>query len=257
MSKTFRQFILFGAPLFVGIINLFHPVHFEPTGVYEPLHNKVDWWIMLHLLNLAGFPLIALAAFQLLQNQQGPAAKVAWIALAIFIPTYAGFDSIIGIGTGNLIQYAKTVPLDQLPALENTIDAYWRNNVSTALAIIGSVAWSIGMLAIALELGDSKKRPALLILGVISGAFTGVGYSTNTFGTFLWWIGVFMIGLVAFAIAHFSLLTASLILAGVLFGTTHVVPYGPLGMACIILASIMLETRPAAVSIPRSQVTSK
>jgi hypothetical protein len=41
MSKQLRRVIIFGAPLFVGIINIFHPVYFEPTGIYKAIHNNV------------------------------------------------------------------------------------------------------------------------------------------------------------------------------------------------------------------------
>src|SRR5512138_2732484 len=100
MSKELRRLILFGAPLSVGIINIFHPVHFEPTGIYEGIHNVVGWWIVLHVLNLFGFALLGLAAYLLITAQEGIAATLARVAIAIFVPTYAGFDSIIGIGTG-------------------------------------------------------------------------------------------------------------------------------------------------------------
>ena len=110
MSRLTRQIVLLGAPLFVGVINLFHPVHFDATGIYAGIEDQVDWWITLHTLNLAGFALLGLAAFLLVKDQQGFAARIAKIALAIFVPTYVGFDSIIGIGIGTLIQYAKNLP---------------------------------------------------------------------------------------------------------------------------------------------------
>src|ERR1041384_4634610 len=106
MSKEFRRLIFFGAPLFIGVINIFHPVHFAPTGIYEDIHGVVGWWIILHVLNLFGFALLGLAAYLLIQDQHGSAATVAKIAIALFVPTYAGFDSIIGIGTGVLVHYA-------------------------------------------------------------------------------------------------------------------------------------------------------
>ncbi len=166
MSKELRRLILFSAPLFVGILNIFHPVHFEPTGIYEDIHNVVGWWIILHILNLFGFALLGLAAYLLIKEQQGKAATIAKIAIAIFVPTYAGFDSIIGIGTGILIRYANGVSATQLPILDPMINAFWTNNVAAMLATLGSVSWGFGMSLSAVSFTETRK-PAILVLGLI------------------------------------------------------------------------------------------
>src|SRR6266498_3385351 len=175
MSKELRRLILFSAPLFVGILNIFHPVHFEPTGIYEDIHNVVGWWIILHILNLFGFALLGLAAYLLIKEQQGKAATIAKIAIAIFVPTYAGFDSIIGIGTGILVQYANGVPIDQLRILDPAINAFWTNNVATLLAAIGSIAWGFSMSLTAVAFTKQKRRPYVLVLGLLAGGISGWG----------------------------------------------------------------------------------
>jgi hypothetical protein len=254
MSKELRRIILFGAPLFVGVINIFHPVHFEPTGVYEDIHGVVGWWIVLHVLNLFGFALLGLAAYLLIQDEHGVAATIAKIAIAIFIPTYAGFDSIIGIGTGVLIRYANGVPAIQLAILNPTIDAYWTNNVAILLATLGSMSWGLAMALSAVSFTETKK-PAILVLGLISGAVTGWGYSSSTFGTLPWWIIVIIIGAVCLLISRPGLPVAMLILSGILFGTTHAVPYGPLGMLCFALAAALLEVAPHRAHITQTMAT--
>lgn len=255
MSKATRQFILFGGPMFVGTLNLLHPVHFLPTGIYEGIHKVVEWWIVLHVLNLFGFALLGLAAYLLVKDQQGTAARLATITLAIFVPTYAGFDSIIGIGTGVLVQYANGVPLDQLKILDPAINAFWTNNVATLLAIVGSMTWGLSMSLIAVSFTDQKRRPFVLILGLVGGAITGWGYSASTFGTLPWWIVVGLVGIVSLIVARFSLPVALLIISGILFGTTHVVPYGPLGMLCFVLAVALLEFAPQKVRITQPMET--
>jgi hypothetical protein len=243
MSKSIRQLILFGAPLFIGVINIFHPVHFEPTGIYEGTHDVVSWWIILHVLNLFGFALLGLSAYLLVKDQQGVAATLAKIALAIFVPAYAGFDSIIGIGTGVLVRYANGVPIDKLAVLDPAINAFWTNNVATMLAMLGSISWGFSMTMIAVAFTEQKKRAIVLTLGLIAGAITGWGYSASMFGTLPWWIAVLLVGVICLIVAR-SLPAGLLIVAGILFGTTHVVPYGPLGMACFITAIALLELAP-------------
>jgi len=242
MSKDLRRLIIFGAPLFVGVINIFHPVHFQPTGVYQALHDEVNWWIVLHVLNLFGFALLGLAAYLLVKDQHGLAATSATIAIAIFVPSYAGFDSIIGIGTGILIRYANGVPVDQLPVLDPAINAYWTNNAAVLLAIVGSVAWGLGMSLCAVSFTEPRRRSAVLVLGIVAGVVTGWGYSSSMFGTLPWWVIVVLVGIIGLIVARPSLPASLLIVSGILFGTTHVVPYGPLGMACFLVAVALLQS---------------
>ena len=252
MSKLTQRLILFGTPLFVGILNLFHPVHFQPTGIYEDIHNVVGWWITLHILNLFGFALLGFAAYLLVKDGQGKAATIAKIALAIFVPTYTGFDSVIGIGTGVLVQYANGVPLEQLKILDPAINSFWTNNVAMLLAIVGSMAWGISMTMAAVTFTEPKRRLVVLILGLLGGGISGWGNSASTFGTLPWWIAVVVVSVICFLVARPSLPASLLILSGILFGTTHVVPYGPLGMACLGAAIALLAFAPAKARIPQT-----
>jgi hypothetical protein len=91
MPKWLRQLIGFGGPLLVGLVNLAHPVHFEPTSVYHTIVDRVDWWIALHIINLMGFALLGLTVFLLVQDRSGIAATISKIAIAIYVPFYIGF----------------------------------------------------------------------------------------------------------------------------------------------------------------------
>jgi len=42
------------------MLNLAHPIVRSP--VYDGVLRYLDWWITLHILNLAGLPLLGLAA---------------------------------------------------------------------------------------------------------------------------------------------------------------------------------------------------
>src|SRR6266851_1278298 len=201
MSKLFRYASLFGGPVFVGAINLAHPIVSSSAGVYQSVSPHVEWWIILHVLNLAGFALLGLAAYVLLQEEQGLAATISRVALAIFIPFYIGFDALIGLGTGTLVQYASHLPADQLPGARLAVEAVWTSGLGAILAAIGSSAWVISMLSAAIAVA----------------------------------------GLAVFSVSRPRLPVALLVLAGMLFGTRHVVPTGPLGMACFVVGVAWLE----------------
>ena len=47
---------------------------------------------MPRILNVAGFALLGLAAYLLVKDEQGIAASVSKVGLAIFVPVYVGFD---------------------------------------------------------------------------------------------------------------------------------------------------------------------
>jgi hypothetical protein len=256
MSKTIRTLITLGAPLLVGALNIFHPTHFDQAALYDGLHNLTAWWITLHVLNLFGFGLLGLAAYLLILERHGIAATVGKAALIVFVPAYVGFDSIIGIGTGTLIQYASKLPLVQLQEFKPAIQAYWNSNTATMLAIIGSVAWGVAMSASAVSFAESR-RGAAIALGVLAGAFTGWGYSTNLFGTLPWWIGVAVIASISLIVVRPAFPSTLLILGGILFGTTHIPPFGPLGMACFVVAAAALQFVPRSLHMAELATASR
>ena len=50
-------------------------------------------------------PLLGLAAYLLVKDVRNIAASVSRIALGIYVPIYAAFDALAGIGTGILVQF--------------------------------------------------------------------------------------------------------------------------------------------------------
>jgi hypothetical protein len=92
----------------------------------------------------------------------------------------------------------------------------------------------------------------MVVLGLLAGAVDSWGYSASAFGTVPWWIVVMALGLVSFVISQASLSVSLLVLSGILFGITHVVPYGPLGMACFVIAVALIEFAPHRVQMTQS-----
>jgi hypothetical protein len=235
VPRYLRYVIMIGAPLFVGAINLTHPIVMTAPSVYHAVLHHLDWWILLHLLNLAGFALLGLAVYLFMQREQGVAATLSKAAIAVFVPFYVGFDALIGIGTGVLVQYASTRPADQLAVIEPAINAYWTSGMATLLATVGSIAWGIGMVTAAIAIAEPVRRPAVTALAAIPGAVVGWGVATNSAGTPVWWVAVAVTALAILGVSR-RFPAMLLALAGILFGTTHVVPLGPLGMACLVMA---------------------
>lgn len=154
-----------GAPTLLGLVSLAHPVVSPP--IYPAILEHLPWWVRLHALNLALFPLFALAAW-------GPTIQ--------------------------------------------------------ALAVFGSIAWVVGMLAAAVAFtAPDRRRPAgvvaLLVLGVTGYARTRlfqVHGSTDIQP--VWWLVTIATAAAMAAAARPRAAPALLVLAGALFGASHVPP---------------------------------
>src|SRR5262245_54815533 len=105
MIKKLRQLFMFAVPTLLGALNLTHPMARPP--IYRAIVHHVSWWSTLHVLNLVLFPLLGLTGYLLVKDVHNLAASVSRVALAIYIPLYAAFDALAGIGTGVLVANAQ------------------------------------------------------------------------------------------------------------------------------------------------------
>ena len=244
MPHWLKLLFLFLPPALVGALNITHPIAHSP--IYEGILHHLDWWISLHLLNLVGFPLVGFAAYLLTDGNHSPAAVVSRIAALVFIPIYAAFDALAGIGTGTLVQAVSRTAPDQGPSFEPILNVYWSSGTIMAPGIIGSIAWTIAMLSAAVAFTVQERRWLVTLLSVI--VFLVIGWArTNLISpdsgaiSFAWWLVLIAVGLVVFIAAKPSIPAALLTLAGALFGAAHPMPTGPFGLACFLGAAICIE----------------
>ena len=247
MPTWLRRIFLLAPPILVAALNVAHPMARSP--IYSGMVHHVDWWICLHLLNLVGFPLVGLAGYLLTQGIYHPAAIVSRVAVAVFIPIYAAFDALTGIGTGTLVRLVSRLAPDQSTTFEPILTAYWTSGTITAIAVIGSIAWTIAMLSEAVALtSPARRRPAALLSVII---FFVTGWArTNLMSpdgstiSQAWWFVLVAIGLATLIVAKPRLPALLLVFSGVLFGAAHTMPAGPLGLACLFGAALYVEFGP-------------
>jgi hypothetical protein len=244
MQNQLRLSVVFLVPLLVGLLNLMHPIVRSP--VYDEILLTLGWWITLHVLNLAGFPLLGLAAYLLVKDVNNAAATVAKIAIAIFVPVYTAFDALAGIGTGTLVQQVRCFSPDQSTAFKPAVDAFWNSTPLTATAVVGSIAWVIAMLATAVALTVAARRKLMAVLAFLI-FFVG-GWARSNFVSpdgstieLAWWLTVFAMGLAMVIAGKPRVPGALLTLAGALFSASHAPPTGPLAMACFLGAAFYIE----------------
>jgi hypothetical protein len=168
-AKTFfYSTVSIGAPLTLAVLEIFHP---HPHDLFQ---LDLRTWLIVHYLQIPLFPLSALAVVMLLRGLPGIAACFARVAMFIFAIVFVAFDTAAGVVTGILLQAAKSTsaPEQWQPA----VMAVWRHPVmggapgtSPLLAILGSVAWSLGTTAAAWVVWRRRDSLVAAILLVVSG----------------------------------------------------------------------------------------
>ena len=187
-----------------------------------------------------------IAVYMLVRDIRNRAAALSRIAIAAFVPLYAAFDALAGVGTGILVQSASGMEAPQRPAAESLIDAYWGSAALNGVAAAASIAWVIALLAAAVAFTGPERRKLAGIVAIILFPIGGWA-ETNLFlpSRFhippAWWAITIGSAIAMFLASRFALPVALLALAGSLFGASHVPPTGPLGAACFLAAAAYLD----------------
>jgi len=256
LPTVLRRLALFVPPVLVIVCELGHPVVFPP--IYPAVVHHMPWWLRLHIVNLALFPLLGLAAYVLVKDVRNRAAAWSRFAIALFVPLYAAFDALAGVGTGILVQNASRMVPAQRAAAESLIDAYWTSGVIAAIAAAGSIAWVIALLAAAVAFTRPERRRLAGILAIVEFAVGGWA-ETNLFLPsqgkipLTWWLITIGMAVAMFLVARPAIPAGLLVLAASLFGATHAPPTGPLGAACFLAAAAYLELAPGREPQPEAR----
>ena len=202
-SIFLRQLVIFGTPLLLGILELWHPIGLANKTPFESVLPKVDWWITLHLLQIPLFGLLGLAVIFLVQDLHGWAATLSRIGIACFLVFYTALDAIMGVAGGLLIRSAKD--------LSNNIQIFADKQFSLLLfdPIIGGSTFSL--------------------IGILGGGG--------------WAIGVIAAAIALAKVGAPRLSVILMIMSGISFGLAHVPPNGPFGMACFFIAIVLIPPR--------------
>ena len=166
-------------PLLLAVIEIFHP---HP---HDPLKLDAHMWMLIHYAQIPLFPLAALAVITLLRGRSDMAALLSRVAMFVFAVSYIAFDTAAGVVTGILVQAAQTSGSPE--AWRVPIETVWTHPVmggspggSAFLAVLGSIALSVGAVAAAFSLkrAGCSWPPAILL------AVSGSGISV--FRTHAW-----------------------------------------------------------------------
>jgi hypothetical protein len=145
MAQPNNAFVV-AIPLMLGGLELFHP---HP---HDLLILDLKRWMLIHYAQIALFPLVALSAIRLVRDMSGYAAALCRIGMFVFGIAYVAFDTAAGVVTGVLVSAAHATNAPE--AWRAPVLAVWNHPIvggssegAPALAVIGTIAWSVGTLS--------------------------------------------------------------------------------------------------------------
>ena len=146
-----RRVVLLGTPLAVAVDVVFlHPV--LNGDIRTELFPVAGLWLVLHVVQLVLFGLMGVAAYLLLDGLSGIFAAIGRLAIAVFVVFYNAGDAVVGISTGILARGALDLPAGEQVAVAQAIAKLFGDPTKQLIFMIGSYAWSVGLLAAAVAL---------------------------------------------------------------------------------------------------------
>lgn len=154
--------VRWGAPALLVVTSLAHPLP-ASNDVAGSLSSVLVRWQAVHILQLAVFPLVGLAAYLLLPAEASLERSVARISLSVFAISAAAFDSLVGLGTGNAVAISGHDPtraafVQDYFAHRLVEPTFWIVYVGTA------AGWLVGLGAVGISLWRSRVYGAAALL---------------------------------------------------------------------------------------------
>jgi hypothetical protein len=144
-----RLILVLGPPLVLGLLELGHPGVMPGTPIAATLAPIVTWWTALHVAQVPLFALLGLAVLMLVRGLDGRAARISRGALAVFVVVYPAFDAAVGVGSGVMLRALAPPTADRLALIEPALQALFWGPVTGLMAVVGSGAWVVALIAAA------------------------------------------------------------------------------------------------------------
>jgi hypothetical protein len=190
MTSTARIRLLLLAPVAWIPLALVHPMGGDDA--YSVLHDKVALWTGIHFAQLVLALGVAALLWLLLEGRSTMAARVARVALPIYLVTFSAFDGITGIGSGMAVHHANSTTGPARAGAADTAQYLLTNRFSADLSplhLTATAALLVAIVGTALALRhDGVRRAAWLplafgvLLATHAGAATAVGAACIVLG---------------------------------------------------------------------------
>jgi hypothetical protein len=161
--SVLRRVVLFGAPLALALLEIFHPE--QPNSAEEAVKQGV-WFMWFHFLQVPLIGLIALAVYLLTDALDGRAASVSRWAIAVFAVFFSAYDAAAGIGTGYALRNARGLSGGAQEAIYEAVKDMPVVSLIFVLSVVGSLAWVVALVAaaVALRRAGTSLGPIILLI---------------------------------------------------------------------------------------------
>lgn len=185
-----RRLLLFGVPLALVGLELFHPVGPKPSD-YRAFAPQINWWLTLHTLQIPLFGLMGLAVYWLSEDLTGRTAQLGRYSISIFTIFYAAYDTLAGVSLGLAMDAARYFSVSQQTVIYEFLEARYTEAyvlILLTIFVVGTLGWTVGVFATAIALyrAQTPRGPVLLLM--LSALFLlgdhTYPYGPLTFGTF-------------------------------------------------------------------------
>jgi hypothetical protein len=105
---------------------------------------------------------MGVAILLLVRGVEGAAARVARLAVAPFVIFYAAFETLVGVGTGILVDEVNALPAAQRATGEQLVEGFAESDVPVVFTILGGLALTVALVAAGLALSRSRDGSRLL-----------------------------------------------------------------------------------------------
>jgi hypothetical protein len=163
---------LIGVPVAWAVLLLFHPTGEGEAITYADLQDVVTRWMVVHIGMLLFIPLMAGVVYLLVRGIDSTTAWICRIALAFFVVFYSAFETLVGIGTGILVNDISELPAGDEEAAAPLVEEFTSGVlVGAPLGVftsIGSVAFVVAAIAAGVTLRVDAGAPlsVAILLGL-------------------------------------------------------------------------------------------
>ncbi len=185
-SLVLRRLILFGAPLVLAVLMLFHPAPYEDlAGQLVPI---ADWWLTIHTLQFVLFAFMGASIWMVTDGLRGISVVVSRVAAVVFAIFYDIGDAVAGISTGILARRAADLTTEEQAALVRGMEVLFQSSTKNLFFAIGIFAFILALAAAAVALfwADAPRVPLFVL--ALPVYFIGLDHAfpfgSLAFGTF-------------------------------------------------------------------------
>jgi hypothetical protein len=185
-----------GVPIAWALLLLLHPGG-EGDSIYADVNGDGTRLLVVHVGTMVFIPLLAFAVWLLLEGIESRAADVSRIALALFVVFYVAWEALQGIANGLLVDQVS-----ELAEADRALGAAVIQDFAESplvrdfgiLAVIGSLALVVGMVAAGIALrDDGTPRWTPIVLGIAGWLISAHPPPFGPMGLLLFVVAVFLI----------------------------------------------------------------